>query len=231
MMMNVIKKYKSYSLIETIAAIAIIVVVILGVTILNNASIRNSTQSNHRMQIALFAQEQMEILRNIRDSSINRYGNWDHYFTTDSHGGNATKNFCNSSPRRRFYTVYNYNNENRYNVRDIEDDFNDDHIRINASEDDEFHFDYFLQCGEVNTINLGTNNINVRNDDRPIRFRITVQWSEYGRGRIYILNSYLTNLDTLTLSFNPGSSIIKHAWRPFIKYSYTDENSINKGMG
>ena len=67
---------------EVLFAVTIIVVVLLGITLLSNAAVKNTVQAKHRLQIALFAQEKIELVRNIRDSAINLNTDWNSFFTT-----------------------------------------------------------------------------------------------------------------------------------------------------
>ncbi|MFH1749406.1 MAG: hypothetical protein ABH837_00680 [bacterium] len=188
-MINVVKKFKSYSLMEVLVACAIIVSVVLGVTLLNNASVRNTSQTKHRLQIALFAQEQMELLRNIRDSAINLNTSegWNQFFRPS-----PTNNFCNNG--NAFRLIYD-DADNRYLLRETD---RDDPPEI-TEEGSPFSFNYYLECGEVSRIDIliGTDPSQRFNDrKRPIRFRTVIHWNEFGQERVYSLNNYLTDLGT-----------------------------------
>ena len=175
--MFVIKKSKSYSLMEVLIAIAVIIAIMLGVTLLNNASMRNTTMAKHRLQVALFAQEQMEILRNMRDTGI-IMGDWEQFFST----------VCENTNNQQFRVFYN-DVKNRYLLTPI--------IEPQKVTTQHLTFRYYLECTEIENINSSESTTHFVNTNKPKRFRILIRWYEYGQERTYILNNYLTNLETI----------------------------------
>ncbi len=192
----VIKKFRSYSLIETLVAITMLVAIVLGVTVLNRASSRNVSGAKHRLQIALFAQQQMEILRNMRDSSINIPGSdWNSVFQIPG------SNYCNN--HSKFRLIYNHN-DNRYQLSAALSESRE----VNYG-NPPFIFNYYLECGEVGNITIpgaGSIDFNDSTRPRPIRFRFVARWNEYGQEHMFWLNNYLTSLGTIA-SNNPGPTI------------------------
>lgn len=200
---------------EVLVATVVIITIMLGVTMLNNASMRNTTRAKYRLQIALFAQEQMEILRNMRDTGIivgpeitstNKSG-WDRYFTEAKPSNPFLTDFCIPATAvgggvEKFQVWYNFS-ENQYRIQTMEGfpQFDDNKgIPINAQNEPKFTFWYYLECvavSDVKAVLADDSELEVpitSLEHQPRRFRIVTTWSEYGQERKYYLNNYLTNL-------------------------------------
>ncbi len=80
---------KSFSLIETIVAISILTIGILGISFLISSQIASVLFSENKLIAAYLAQEGIEIVRNIRDESWLNGKDWDSNINLD--GATTTK--------------------------------------------------------------------------------------------------------------------------------------------
>jgi hypothetical protein len=119
----------------------------------------------------------MEIVRNIRDSSINQISqDWNTLFG----------NFCDNN--NIFWTRYD-ETVNRYNIQPLTEP-------RSVSDPNGFTFQWYLECREIERVGLDILPLPLPFTDpgKPIRVRIVITWNEYGQEKTYWLNQYLTDL-------------------------------------
>jgi type II secretory pathway pseudopilin PulG len=75
---------KTFTLIETIVAISILTIGILGISFLISSQISSTHFSKNKLIAAYLAQEGIEIVRNIRDTNWLNGRNWDEFINIDN---------------------------------------------------------------------------------------------------------------------------------------------------
>lgn len=179
-------KSKSYSLLEVLASVSVLILIMLGITLLSNTALRNVSAAKHRVQVSFLAQEKMEILRNMRDTGIaGASWSWDQFFNTCQAG-------------QRFDVRYDAGSlavpVGRYEIVPLTPT---QEVQVNAQNQPAFRFFYYLECSTVGSVMFDTTLWSATTlTQRPRHFRLVSRWSEYGRQIDYTLNNYLTDLGT-----------------------------------
>lgn len=93
---------KGFTIIETLVAIAILMIAIAGPLTIANKGLQTATYARDQMIASYLAQETMEYMKNTRDNNIYSGYNWLNGFGSGGSCVNSTGNYCDADPRDGF---------------------------------------------------------------------------------------------------------------------------------
>lgn len=117
------------TLLEIIVAVGVMVLLITGLVVGTSVSLRTSQYGQRRSQATKYAQEGIEIMRALRDST-----DWDEYIALDTNGSGATL-LClgnDQNPTQATSCDPNLGENNTY-TRDVSFDWNSPDSRVEVS--------------------------------------------------------------------------------------------------
>ncbi len=166
---NLKSQNKGFTLLETLVAVAILALVIIGPLELAARAIGYSKMSRNQITASFLAQEAMEYIRNKRDTS-RQSGNINNWVPTS---GLTT---CNNANGCRIDVINNDVNQCTANCIPLKYDSSGGYYNYSIGQDTDF----------VRIIKISTPTY-----QEELKIEVTVKWAEKFGGKSFILTQYL----------------------------------------
>ena len=157
---NIMRKFKAFTLIETLIVIAVFCIGILTVLIWLSQTLKNKEYANIQIKSAFFAREWIELMFNLRDANYHKELPWNCIFkyssdpmviVLDDHNNETSNSACDGYfTRWTVLKIWIWSNDNEYihverweiKEDDFDDNFENFQIYFHKWVDNWYYYDY-----------------------------------------------------------------------------------------